>query len=141
MMPTLRVTCALIEEDSRVLLAQRAPGKSQAGKWEFPGGKIHDGESPEACLVREIREELGCEIEVGEPLTPVEHAYPNGIISLIPFRCRIRSGHPHALEHSALAWTGAEHLTSYDLAEADKPIAREYLARRAEERSASGLLQ
>lgn len=128
-MEGVRVTCALIEEEFRVLLAQRAPGKSQAGKWEFPGGKIDGAESAESCLKREIREELGCEIEVGEPLTPVSHAYPGGKITLIPFRCRVVAGSPQALEHAALAWTGAEQLGSYDLAEADRPIAGEYLAK------------
>jgi 8-oxo-dGTP diphosphatase len=127
-MADLRVTCALIEEDSRILLAQRASDKAQGGKWEFPGGKIDGGESPEACLRREIREELGCEIAVGDALTPVEHVYAWGRITLIPFRCRIQKGRPQALEHAAITWTVAARLPEFDLAEADRPVVQEYLA-------------
>lgn len=131
----LRVTCALIEEQSRVLLAQRAAGMALAGKWEFPGGKIDGAESPAECLRREIREELGCEIAVGAALTPVEHAYPDGrTLLLLPFLCRMVAGEPQALEHAALAWARPEELAGYDLAEADRPVLREYLTLRAGER-------
>lgn len=132
----LRVTCALIEEQSRVLLAQRAAGMALAGKWEFPGGKIDGEESPEDCLKREIREELGCEIAVGAALTPVEHSYPEGRrLLLLPFRCRIVAGQPQALEHASLAWALPEGLAGYDLADADQPVVREYLARISAERA------
>ena len=132
----LRVTCALIEEPSRVLLAQRAAGMALAGKWEFPGGKIDGAESPADCLQREIREELGCEIEVGAALTPVDHTYAGGrTLLLLPFRCRVVAGQPQALEHAAIAWVRPEELAGYDLAEADQPVVREYLALRAGEGS------
>ena len=126
-MSPLRVTCALIERDQKVLVAQRPEGKALAGKWEFPGGKIDDGESPETCLLREILEELGCEIEITSALSPVTHPYSKGTIELIPFRCRIKSGTPQALEHTAIQWMDPAHLSQLDLAEADQPILREYL--------------
>lgn len=126
-MSAVKVTCALIEEQGKVLVAQRAVGKALAGKWEFPGGKIDSGESPERCLEREIREELGCEIQIGAPLTPVLHEYPGGRIELIPFRCSVSSGAPAALEHAAIAWEEPDALHDRDLAEADVPVLEEYL--------------
>jgi 8-oxo-dGTP diphosphatase len=126
-MSPLRVTCALIERDQKVLVAQRPEGKALAGKWEFPGGKLDETETPESCLAREILEELGCEIEITSALSPVLHSYPNGMIQLIPFRCEIKCGAPQALEHQAIQWMDPVLLSHLDLAEADRPILREYL--------------
>lgn len=126
-MPAIHVTCALIERAGRVLVAQRAPDKALAGKWEFPGGKIDPDETPEDCLRREILEELGCAVTVQTPLTPVTHPYPAGTIHLLPFRCTVNSGEPTALEHSAIDWIEPGELLQIDLAEADRPIAREYI--------------
>ena len=123
----VRVTCALIEQDGKVLVAQRPEGKALAGKWEFPGGKIDPGESAEACLEREIREELGCSIRLRQPLSPVIHAYPNGSIELVPFICVIATGEPQALEHAAIDWMEPAAIQGMDLAAADEPILVEYL--------------
>lgn len=129
----IRVVCALIEHEGRVLLARRPAHKHLGGKWEFPGGKIETGESPAAALVRECAEELACQIEVGAELPSVTHAYPDRTIVLLPFVCRLApdSAAPHAAEHSALAWVEAERMSDYDLPAADAPIVAAYLARRA----------
>lgn len=126
----LDVVAALIQdEQGRLLACQRPPGKHLGGKWEFPGGKLEDGESPADALIREIREELGVTISPGECLTDVIHDYGRGPIRLIPFLCRITLGTPCPHEHSELRWCGAEELPSLDWAEADIPILREFLAR------------
>jgi 8-oxo-dGTP diphosphatase len=123
------VVCALIEADGRVLLARRPEHKHLGGKWEFPGGKIEPGESPEAALVRECAEELGCRVEVGAALPAVEHVYPERTIRLQPYVCRLAPGSPApaATEHSALAWVEPERLAEYDLPAADAPIVASYL--------------
>ncbi len=126
-MSAIPVTCALIERAGRVLLARRPEGKALAGKWEFPGGKVDPEESSESCLQREIEEELGCRVKVGQALSPVVHSYPGGSIELIPYRCTIVSGEPEALEHSEITWLEPRALLEMDLAEADEPILREYL--------------
>lgn len=128
----IRVVCALIERDGRVLLARRPEHKHLGGKWEFPGGKIEPGESPATALVRECAEELACEIEVGAELPAITHAYPDRTIILLPFVCRLAAGsaEPRAAEHSALAWVEAERMADYDLPAADAPIVASYLARR-----------
>lgn len=128
----VRVVCALIEKGGRVLIAQRPVGKHLAGKWEFPGGKVEPDEEPEAALVREIREELGCELVPGPRLPPSRFADEKGEITLLPFRCTLAegSGEPVALEHAALAWVTAEELSGYDLAAADVPIVSSWRAAR-----------
>ena len=120
----IAVVCAVIERDGRVLLCQRAEGKQLAGQWEFPGGKVEDGEEMGAALEREIREELGCGVAVGEALAPVEHTYPEVAIRLWPFRCVVVDGEPQALEHAALEWVEAGRLGEWSLAVADVKVAR-----------------
>ena len=129
------VVCARIERAGRVLIAQRPEGKHLASKWEFPGGKVETGEEPEAALVREIREELGCEIVLRTRLAASGHAYERGEITLLPFRCTLAAGsaEPHAHEHSALAWVTLDELSNYDLAEADLPIVESWAAALADE--------
>lgn len=120
------VVCALIFRDDRVLIAQRPAGKHLALKWEFPGGKVEPGEEAAAALVREIREELGCEIETFERLQSVSHRYERGEIELIPFVCKLADGssEPHPHEHVAVQWVRTDDLGGYDLAEADLPVVR-----------------
>lgn len=127
----LQVVCALIERGGRVLAAKRAQSKSQGGKWEFPGGKLHDGESPREALVREIAEELRVPVRVGKALPPSTHDYGKFAITLIPFLCVFESGEPHAVEHEALAWCRPEDLAALDWAAADVPVVASYLAARA----------
>ena len=125
----LPVVCALIERDGRVLLAQRPADKHLGGKWEFPGGKVEPGESPPAALVREIREELRCDIRVIRALPACVHAYPNVRIELIPFICELSPGSPPPVshEHAAIAWVQPGQLLAHDLAPADIPIVAHYL--------------
>jgi len=120
----------MIERGGRVLAARRSLAKSQGGKWEFPGGKLHDGESPRDALVREIREELRIEIRVGEELPSSTHDYGEFAITLIPFRCEIASCEPDPVEHEALAWCRPEDLAALDWAAADVPVVASYLAAR-----------
>lgn len=129
-MKIIRVACALIERGGQLLIAQRPAGKALAGKWEFPGGKLELDESPEDCLIREISEELCCVVRITQTLTPVVHHYDSFSIDLLPFVCDVEEGEPQAIEHSAIQWLDLAQLLEHDLAEADIPIAREYLALR-----------
>jgi 8-oxo-dGTP diphosphatase len=109
----LVVACALIDEDGRVLLAQRPEGKHLAGYWEFPGGKLGPGETPEACLVRELREELGVCTETAclAPLTFTSHAYERFHLLMPLYVCRKWRGEPEAREgQAALRWVRARRL-------------------------------
>lgn len=119
------VVCAVIEDGSgRVLVAQRPAHKHLGLKWEFAGGKVEPGESPEAALVREIREELGCEIVVGRALPRFLHDYGSVVIEMFPFVCAIAagSGAPHPHEHVGVRWVTREELRKLDLAPADWPV-------------------
>ena len=128
--PHFPVVCALIERGGRVLVARRPAGKSQGGKWEFPGGKIEPGETPEAALVREIREELHLEITVGGRLPSSDFNYDGFSISLQPFRAVVRDeAEPHPTEHAAVRWCAPEELRTLDWAPADVPIMDHYLRR------------
>ena len=113
----------MIVRDGSVLVCQRAGGKHLAGQWEFPGGKVEDGEDFPAALAREIEEELGCRVAVGEELAAVEHHYPELAIRLRPFICEIADGEPEAREHAAVAWVRPEQLGEVELAEADRKVA------------------
>lgn len=115
---------ALIDVDGRVLLAQRPAGKSMAGLWEFPGGKVESGETPEAALIRELHEELG--IETWEsclaPLTFASHAYDDFHLLMPLFACRKWQGQPHAKEDQALKWVRPERLRDFPMPAADIPL-------------------
>lgn len=121
----IEVVCAVIVREGRVLLCKRGAGMHLEGHWEFPGGKIEEGEKDGEALVREIREELGCKITVGEALEPVEHVYPELSIRLHPFVCTVVDGEPTALEHEELGWFPEWELTNLGLAGADVAVAAE----------------
>lgn len=126
----IKVTCAIIEEENtaRVLCAQRSEQMKLPLKWEFPGGKVEQGESLEACLIREIQEELGVKVEVVEKLPSNRHAYQgNKQIELFPFRCRIIGGQIQLKEHKQILWLKKEALFELDWAEADIPIVSNYM--------------
>ena len=115
---------ALVDPDGRVLLAQRPNGKSMAGLWEFPGGKVEDGEAPEAALIRELREELG--IETWEsclaPLTFASHAYDDFHLLMPLFACRKWQGTPASREGQNLEWVRPAALRDYPMPPADIPL-------------------
>ena len=115
---------ALIDEDGRVLLTQRPEGKSMAGLWEFPGGKVEPGETPEAALIREIHEELGVELRQPclAPLTFASHSYENFHLLMPLFVCRRWEGEVEPLEGQALAWVRANKLRDYPMPPADIPL-------------------
>lgn len=117
-----KVACAIIECEGKILCTQRSASMSLPLKWEFPGGKIHDGESPEECLKRELREELAVEVSVGEALPEITHQYPDFSVTLHPFICGIVSGEITLHEHNACVWLPRGELHTLDWAEADWPI-------------------
>jgi 8-oxo-dGTP diphosphatase len=118
----LQVACALIERDGRLLAVRRSATMSLPLKWEFPGGKIEAGESPADCLRRELREELGVEVDVGEPLPASAHDYPAFSVILHPMRCRIAGGDVTLHEHADARWLAPAELLSVDWADADLPV-------------------
>ncbi len=131
--PWVPVVAAVIRDAAgRVLLARRPRGP-HAGLWEFPGGKVEPGETPEAALAREIREELGAEVAVGEPLCRVEHRYPHVAIRMTAYACRVVEGDPRPLQGQALAWVLPQDLARYPMPQADVPVARRVMARAREE--------
>jgi 8-oxo-dGTP diphosphatase len=126
----ITVVCALIERQDRLLVAKRAPGQSMAGMWEFPGGKIRDGEKPEDAIVREIREELGCGIRPIRLLAAHTHDYPDLTVTLVPYLCVLIDGEPRAIEHAQLRWAAKDELLDLEWSAADVPILERYLAGR-----------
>lgn len=127
-MKHLHVTCAIIEKDGAVLATQRSSIMRLPLKWEFPGGKIAQGELPKDCLRREILEELGLNINVGQSLPPYTHHYLAFTVTLYPFICLIESGEFVLHEHAAFAWLIPEKLHTLDWAEADLPVIESYLS-------------
>ena len=115
---------ALIDPEGRVLLAQRPPGKSLAGLWEFPGGKVDPGETPEAALIRELQEELGIDTWASclAPLTFASHTYPDFHLLMPLFACRRWNGVPTPREGQTLAWVRPDRLKDYPMPPADIPL-------------------
>ena len=122
-MTTLEVVAgALFDASGRVLIAQRPPGKMLAGRWEFPGGKLHDGEAAYDGLVRELREELGVEVRAAERLVRYQHEYPGRVVWLDMWVVGAWSGEPQGLDGQALKWVEVARLQDEDILEADAPI-------------------
>jgi 8-oxo-dGTP diphosphatase len=117
--PLTEVSCAVIMDGDRVLVTQRSERMSHPLKWEFPGGKLLPGETPEGCIIREIREELGVEISVLQLLPSVRHRYPDSDIKLIPFVCTIKEGEIDLSEHRSCSWVNRSELDQIDWLEAD----------------------
>lgn len=115
---------ALIDRDGRILIAKRPEGKKMAGLWEFPGGKVEPEETPEAALIRELREELGLETRQSclAPIGFASHAYPEFHLLMPLFACRVWQGDPVAKEGQELAWVRIMNLRDYPMPEADKPL-------------------
>ena len=120
----LVVACALVDADGRVLLARRPPGRSLAGLWEFPGGKVEKGERPEEALIREMSEELG--ITIAEPclapLTFASYTYPEFHLLMPLYACRRWTGSPTGREGQELAWVRPNRLSEYPMPPADEPL-------------------
>lgn len=120
-MKSIDVVGAVIESDGEILCTQRGGADRLAGLWEFPGGKVESGESPQQALAREIAEELGCEIEVGESVTTTRHTYDFAVVALTTFWCALTSGDPVLSEHAEMRWLPPRDLLSLEWAPADLP--------------------
>jgi 8-oxo-dGTP diphosphatase len=120
----LVVACALVDTDRRVLIAQRPEGKHMAGMWEFPGGKVEAGETPEAALIRELREELDVETKEAclAPLSFASHSYEHMHLLMPLYVCRRWQGTPTTREHKALKWVRPQTLRDYPMPPADEPL-------------------
>lgn len=124
----VKVVGAIIENDSsEILCALRSPKMVQGNLWEFPGGKIEKGETISEAIVREIKEELKCDIEFIEEFNDNTHEYENVIVNLITARCKIVSGTPKAYEHSKLIWLPIENLETLKWAPADIPAVKKLI--------------
>ncbi len=117
-MKIIKVVAAIIAQEGRIFATQRGYGEFKDG-WEFPGGKIEEGETPQQALVREIQEELDTEVEVGDLLGTVEYDYPTFHLSMQCFLCRIKSGSLNLKEHEAARWLAEDELDSVDWLPAD----------------------
>jgi 8-oxo-dGTP diphosphatase len=120
----LVAACALVDPDGRVLLTERPAGKTMAGLWEFPGGKIEAGERPEQTLIRELKEELGIDVQEPclAPLTFASHAYPEFHLLMPLYVCRRWEGLATAIEGQRLAWVRPQRLRDYPMPPADEPL-------------------
>jgi 8-oxo-dGTP diphosphatase len=120
----LVAACALIDADGRVLIAERPAHKEMAGLWEFPGGKVEGGERPEEALIRELREELGIEVQESclAPFSFASHSYETFHLLMPFYVCRRWQGIPRALEHSAIKWVRPAELGAFAMPPADLPL-------------------
>ena len=119
-----QVTAAVIEKDGKILIAQRRKGSALGGRWEFPGGKIEPGETAEACLKRELKEEFDIECEVGKFIIASRFRYCLVPIELLAYRVSHLSGEFKIREHEEIRWVSPSELGSFDFMPADKPIVR-----------------
>lgn len=124
----IAVACAIIEHQGKVLVTQRGLHKAEGGLWEFPGGKLEAGESPEVCIVREIAEELALVIEPYHTLPALTHHNPQKTIQLFPLLCHWTSGQLYLHEHQAYRWLAPPELPSLHWCPADVPVIEAYLA-------------
>lgn len=130
MKKTVKVVGAIIENNNEILCALRSKDMSLPMMWEFPGGKIEEGESVNEAIVREIKEELDCNIEVISIFNDNTHEYENIIVNLITVKCKLISGNPKAKEHAKLLWLPVDYLESLNWAPADIPAIKELKIRR-----------
>ncbi len=120
----LVVACALVDTDGRVLIAKRPQGRPMAGLWEFPGGKVEVGETPEAAMIRELAEELGIEVKAAclAPFTFASHAYETFHLLMPLYICRKWEGEVRPREGQEIAWVRAKRLSDYEMPPADVPL-------------------
>ena len=126
-MKMIHVVCAIINNDEKILIAQRSERMALPLKWEFPGGKVEEGEDKKTALQREIKEELAMEIEVGDALDPVIYHYEDFSITLYPYLCASASKEFIKLEHQEIRWERIENLKKYDWAAADVPVVKKLI--------------
>jgi 8-oxo-dGTP diphosphatase len=119
----VRVAAAVMLQGTKVFIARRNPGCNLALLWEFPGGKLDPGESPEEALIREMEEEFGIRVAVGDFFTRVEHSFERGTLELLAYYTRWLDGKMLAVDYSEYAWVDVDELLNYQLAPADIPIA------------------
>jgi len=122
--PRLLVVAALIRRDGLLLISRRRLDQAMPHFWEFPGGKVEAGEAPQAALAREVREELGCDVEVGRIDDVVFHAYPAFDLYMLVYGCRLVAGEPRAVAVAEIAWVPPGRLPEIELLPADLPLAR-----------------
>lgn len=120
--PHIHVSAGLIRKDDKYLIAKRRKGSHLAGYWEFPGGKLEQGESLQDCLEREIEEELGIKIRAGRVVLTIEYSYPDKTITLHVMNGSVLSGEPRALECQALKWVETDDLQNYDFPPPDMKV-------------------
>lgn len=121
MKKNIHVVGAVIIENGKILCAQRGPQKTLPLKWEFPGGKIEENESPQEALMREINEEMNCKIEIGDKVEHTVYEYDFGIVHLTTYICKLIEGEPKLTEHVSIKWLLPSELNSLDWAPADIP--------------------
>ena len=119
------VTAAILEKDGKILIARRKADDRQAGKWEFPGGTLEAGETPQACLQREMQEELGIGVMVGQFAGESIYEYEHGAIKLVAYQASWKSGQMVLHEHAELRWVSPDQLAEYDFAPADIPFVKQ----------------
>lgn len=122
-----QVTAAFLEKDGKILIARRKPGAALAGKWEFPGGKLEAGETPEACLKRELMEEFGVKTRIGAFICSSKFEYKHLPIELLVYRAYHVAGGFELRDHDQLAWVTLAELKAYDFAAADIPVVEHLL--------------
>lgn len=127
-MDTIRVVCGIIFKNDKILLCRRKPGKSLAGYWEFPGGKIEAKESEQESLYRELQEELGMKVSVGQHFKTVKHQYELFTIELIAYTCLFQHANFNLTDHDSYEWVERHDLMNWKLAPADVPIAAKLIA-------------
>ena len=127
-MKTVRVVAALMVRDGLLFAARRSPERREGGLWELPGGKVEPGESDQAALTRELREELGIEVEVGAFVAEATHAYAHGSVTLVGYRCMLVAGEPVLRDHDAARWLAGPEMDTLDWAPADLPLLAAWVA-------------
>lgn len=137
--PRYEAAAAVLRRDGKVLIGRRPEGKLLGGLWEFPGGKIEPDESLEACLRREVIEELGAEIQVLAKLGSYNHAYTHFRVTVVAFEARLIQGEPRALEHTELRWVGVDRLGEYPMGKVDRSIATDLMEARQPEAASKQL--
>jgi 8-oxo-dGTP diphosphatase len=131
----IKVTAGVITDQDKVLITRRAPKENFAGGWEFPGGKIESNETPQACLARELKEELNIDVSVGKFCTEITHNYGNVNVQLIAYYCTIVDGEIQISVHDKYKWVKISELLKYNLLPADIPIAKKLMEEYCEQRT------